>query len=236
VACDINGRSSAQVHFRQLSPHSPYTRHTSYIHRLRACGVMSSRTTIHQREILGGPRSAVVRNYSFGAIGKMGVDFCAALPGPSFAVGVSIELASEGPDIRTLALATQDQVFVLSFQPPPSPTQREALAKLLKIQYLTGFEMPYTIVLLAHALGSDVAGYDLSTQKLGYISTPGDFINSKNVYVSARTINELWDGGIPRSDANSSGMVQPNYAVRAWFTAMCVTLTPLAFIDPPSLP
>ena len=166
----------------------------------------------------------------------MELDICAALPKPPFAVGVSIELAREGPDIRTLALATQDQVFLLSFRPPPSATQREALAKLLRFQYLTGFELPFTIVLLAHVLGSDVAGYDLSTQKLGGISTPGDFIHTKNVYVSARTINELWDGGIPRSDANSSGMVQPNYAVRAWFTAMCVTLTPPAYFDPPSPP
>jgi hypothetical protein len=196
---------------------------------------MSSTTTIHQREIIGGPRSAVVHNYSLGAIGKMEVDFRAALPlKPPFAVGVSIEVAPVGPDIRTLALATQDQVFCLSFQQPPSTAQSEALAKLLKIQYLTGFELPYTIVLLAHILGSDVAGYDLSTLKFGDISTPGDFFHSKNVF-SARAINELWDGGIPRSNPNSSGTVQPNYARRAWYTAMCVTLTPLAFFDPSSL-
>ena len=196
---------------------------------------MSSRTMIRQREILGGPTSAVVRNYSFGAIGEMEVDFHAALPEPPFAVGVSIELAPEGPDIRTLALATQDHVFLLSFHPPPSATQREALAELLNIQYLTGFELPYTIVLLARALCSDVAGYDLSTLKFGDISTPGDFLHSKNVFVSARAINELWDGGIPRSDPNSSGTVEPNYAIRAWFTAMCVTPAPLAFFDPSSL-
>jgi hypothetical protein len=191
---------------------------------------MSPPTTIRQREILGGPRSALVRNYSIGAIGEMEVDFRAALAEPPFTVGVSIEVAPVGPDIRTLALATQDQVFVLSFRQPPSAAQREALAKLLKIQYLTGFELPYTIVLLAHALGSDVAGYDLSTLKFGDISTPGDFLHSKSVFVSARAINELWDGGIPRS-----GTVEPNCALRAWFTAMCVTLTPHAFLDTSSL-
>jgi hypothetical protein len=200
---------------------------------------MSPHLTIHQREIRDRdvPRSAVVRNYSIGAIREMEVDFRAALPPDSLlAVGVSIELAPVGSGIRTLALATQDRVFCLSFQQAPSTAQKKALGKLLKIPYLTGFELPYTIVLLAHALGSDVAGYDLSTLKFGGISTPGDFLHSKDVNVCARTINELWDGGIPRSDAYSSGTVEPNYAVRAWFTAMCVTLTPLAFFDPSSLP
>ena len=198
---------------------------------------MSPHLTIHQREIRDVPGSAVVRNYSIGALREMEVDFRAALPPESLlAVGVSIELAPEGPGIRTLALATQDRVFCLTFQQAPSTAQKKALGKLLKVPYFTGFELPYTIVLLAHALGSDVAGYDLSTLKFGGISTPGDFLHSKDVNVSARTINELWDGGIPRSDAYSSGTVEPNYAVRAWFTAMCVTLTPLAFLDPPSLP
>jgi hypothetical protein len=199
---------------------------------------MVSTTTIHQREIPGGPPSAVVRNYSLGAIVEMERDFHAALPPePPFAVGVSIGLAPVGPSIQTLALATESRVFCLSFQQPLSPAQKETLQKLFKVQYLTGFELPYTIILLAHALGSDISGYDLSSRKKGNIMTPGDFLHSKNGSVSARPINERWDGGIPRrSDANSTGMPEPNYALRAWFTAMYVTLTPFAFINPPSLP
>jgi hypothetical protein len=168
----------------------------------------------------------------------MEVQFRAALPlEPPFAVGVSIEVAPVGPDIRTLALATQSQVFVLSFLQPPSATQKEALRNLLKIQYLAGFELPYTIALLAHALGSDVSGYDLSTLKNEDVVMPGDFLHWKNVDVSARPINELWDGGISRrSDVESTGTPEPNYALRAWFAAMYVTLIPLAFFDPPSPP
>jgi hypothetical protein len=193
---------------------------------------MVSTTTIQQREIPEGPPSAVVRNYSLGAIAEMEADFHAALPPePPFAVGVSIRLAPVGLRIHTLALATQNRVFCLSFQQPPSPAQKVALRKLLELQYLTGFEFPYTISLLAHALGSDVSGYDLSTLKNGDITTPGDFLHSKNVSVSARPINELWDGGmLRRSDANSTGTPEPDYALRAWFTAMCVTLTPLAIL------
>jgi hypothetical protein len=199
---------------------------------------MSSISTIHQSEIPGGPPSAVVRNYSVSAIAEMELDFRAALPQPPFAVGVSIQLAPVGPTIFTLALATQDQVFCLPFQQTLSQTHRKALRKLLDIQYLTGFELPYTITLLAHALGSDVSGYDLSTLKVGDIATPGDFLHCKNVDVSARTINEVWDGDVlRRSDVNSTGTPEPNYALRAWFTAMYVTLTPLASIfDPPSPP
>ena len=191
---------------------------------------MPPTTTIQQREIPGGPRSAIVRNYSFEAIGEMDVAFRAALPPvPPFAVGVSIQVAPVGPDIRTLALATQDQVFVLSFPPPPtaaqkkalrsaapSTAQKKALRNLLKVRYLTGFELPYTIALLAHVLGSDVYGYDLSTLKNEDIMMPGDFLHSKNVSVSARSINELWDGGISRRrDVDSSGTPEPNYALRA---------------------
>jgi hypothetical protein len=177
-------------------------------------------TTIDQREIPGGPPSAVVRNYSLKAIEEMAVDFRAALPPePLFTVGVSIGLAAVGSSIQTLALATQDQVFCLSFpHPPPSPAQKETLRKLLNVQYLTGFELPYTITLLAHALGPNLSGYDLSTLKSGDITTPGDFLHWKNVFVSARPINELWDGR--RSGANSTGTPEPNYALRAWFTAM----------------
>jgi len=163
----------------------------------------------------------------------MEVDFRAALPPEPFAVGVSVELAPVGPSIDTLALATQDQVFCLSLQQPLSSAQRMALRRLLNVQYLTGFEFPYTISLLAHTLGYDVSGYDLSTTlRIGDISPPGDFLNSKDVSVSARPVNELWDGGILRSsDAKASGTLEPNYALRAWFSAMYVALTPPASFD-----
>jgi hypothetical protein len=193
---------------------------------------MSLTTTIHQSEILGAPRSAIVRNYSLEAIAGMEVDFRAALSQePPFAVGVSIELAPVGPNINTLALATQDRVFCLSFQRPLSPAQKMSVRKILDVQYLSGFEFPYTIVLLARTLGSNVSGFDLSTLKNGDITTPGDFLHSKNVSTSARSVNELWDGGILRDiDAKVTGTLEPNYALRAWFTAMCVTLTPHAFL------
>jgi hypothetical protein len=168
----------------------------------------------------------------------MEVDFRAAIPPvPPFAVGVSIKLAPVGPNIHTLALATQNRVFCLSCQQPPSPAQKVALQKILETQYLVGFELPNTITLLAHALGSDVSGYDLSTLKNKDIVTPGDFLNSRNVSVSARSINERWDGSIlSRSDADSTGKLEPDYAIRAWFSAMYVTLTPLSFFDLPTPP
>lgn len=193
---------------------------------------MSSTDAIFQGVIPGGPCSAIVRNYSLGAIAEMEVDFRTALPPEPFAVGVSIGLASVGPSISTLALATQDHVFCLSFQQPPSPSQRLALQRLLNVKFLTGFELPYTIALLAHTLGSDVSGYDLSTLRYGDITPPGDFLHSKDVSTSARSVNELWDGGILRSfDAKITGTLEPNYARRAWFTAMYVTLTPPAPFD-----
>ena len=162
----------------------------------------------------------------------MEVDFRAALPPEPFAVGVSIGLAPVGPSIDTMALATQDQVFCLSFQQPPSLSQRMALRNLLKVKFLTGFELPYTIILLAHTLGIDVSGYDLSTLRFGDITPPGDFLHSKDVSTSARLVNELWDGGILRSiDAKATGTLEPDYAVRAWFTAMYVILTPHASFD-----
>jgi hypothetical protein len=193
---------------------------------------MSSTTTIRQSAIRGGPSSAIVRNYSLGAIAEMEVDFRAALPPEPFAVGVSIGLAPVGPSINTLALATPDQVFCLDFQHPPSSSQRVALRRLLNVKFLTGFELPYAITLLAHTLGSDVSGYDLSTQRLGDITPPGDFLHSKDMFTSARPVNELWDGGILRNiDAKATGTLEPNYALRAWFTAMYVTLTPPASLD-----
>ena len=190
---------------------------------------MSLTTTIYQCVIPGAPRSATVRNYSLEAIAGMEVDFRAALPQePPFAVGVSIELAPVGPNVNTLALATQDQVFCLSFQRTPSPAQKMSLRKILDVQYLSGFEFPYTIVLLARTLGSNVSGYDLSTLKNGGITMPGDFLCKDE----SRSINELWDGGILRGiDAKATGTLEPNYALRAWFTAMCVTLTSHAFFD-----
>lgn len=195
---------------------------------------MSSTTTIRQSAIQGGPSSAIVRNYSFGTIAEMEVDFRAALPSPPepFAVGVSIGLAPVGPSINTLALATKGHVFCLSFQQPPSSSQRMALRKLLDVKFLTGFELPYTISLLAHTLGFDVSGYDLSTLRFGDITPPGDFLHSKDVSTNARTVNELWDGGILRNiDAKATGTLDPDHALRAWFTAMYVTLTSRAFFD-----
>jgi len=189
---------------------------------------MSLTTKIGQGVIPKASQSAIVRNYSLEAIAGMEVDFRAALPQePPFAVGVSIELAPVGPNIKTLALATQDQVFCLSFQQAPSPAQKKSLQKILDVQYLSGFEFPYTIVLLARILGFKVSGYDLSTLKNGDITTPGDFIDK----YESRSINESWDGGIVRGiDAKAAGTLEPNYALRAWFTAMCVTLTPHAFL------
>jgi hypothetical protein len=82
-----------------------------------------------------------------------------------------------------------------------------------------------------------VSGYDLSTLKNKDIVTPGDFLNSRNVSVFARSINERWDGSIlSRSDADSTGKLEPDYAIRAWFSAMYVTLTPLSFFDLPTPP
>lgn len=198
---------------------------------------MSLPTTISQCVFPGAPQSAIVRNYSLEEVARMEVDFRAALPQePPFAVGVSIELAPVGPNIHTLALATLEQVFCLSFQRTPSPAQKKSVRKILDVQYLSGFEFPYTIVLLARTLGSNVSGYDLSTLKNGDI-TPGDFFYKYESSIPSQSVNELWDGGILRGvDAKVAGTLEPNYALRAWLTAMCVTLTSHAFFDHPSLP
>ena len=142
-------------------------------------------------------------------------------------MGVSIGLARAEPRIESLALATQDKVFCLSLRESPSLAQRKALQELFSnIQFLAGFEFPHTIVLLAYTIGSNVTGYDLSTlaspSDRNDITTPGNFLNSKNSKVSARRINERWDGDILRRGSNSSGIPEPDYALRAWFTAMCV--------------
>jgi hypothetical protein len=194
--------------------------------------MLSTTTTLRQYEIPGEPRSAVVHHYSLGAVGELEAEFRAAIRStPPSAVGVSVELAPVGPSIRTLALATQDRVFCLSLRHPLSPAQCKALRELFSsIQYLAGFEFPFTNVLLAHTLGSNIAGYDLSTLALLRISknrniaTPGNFLNYKNQSVFARRLNELWDGDVLRSGANSTGTPEPDYALRAWFTAMFVKL------------
>jgi hypothetical protein len=218
--------------FPLLPPESPLI--TSLWH---SCGIMPLPTTISQCVVPGAPQSATVRNYSLEEVAGMEVDFRAALPQePPFAVGVSIELAPVGPNINTLALATLEQVFCLSFQRTPSPAQKKLVRKILDVQYLSGFEFPYTIVSLARTLGSNVSGYDLSTLKNGGITTPGNFFD-KDEYIPSRSINELWDGGILRGvDAKAAGTLEPNYALRAWLTAMCVTLTSHTFFDHPSLP
>ena len=185
-------------------------------------------TTLRQHEIPGETRSAVSRHYSLTEVAEMEVDFRAAIPSKSpYAVGVSV-----GPYIETLALALRDQIFCLSLRQQLSPMQSRALQKLLSdIPYLAGFEMSHTIVLLAHALVSDVAGYDLSTVAISAkprdFTTPGDFLHCMSPSVCARRINERWDGGIRRHSSDSTGLPDPNYALRAWFTAMYVTLLSL---------
>jgi len=189
----------------------------------------SKNTVLDQTEIPGWPRSVVVHHYSLGAVAELEAEVRAGIPSrPPSAVGVSVGLAPAGPRIQTLALATRDKVFCLSLQQSPSPAQCKTLRRLFSsIPYLAGFEFPYTVVLLAHSLGSSITGYDLSTlalrSKSRDITTPGDFFNSKNPSVSARRINERWDGDVLRIGTNSSGTPEPDYALRAWFTAMCVT-------------
>jgi len=192
--------------------------------------MLSKTRILDQNEIPGWPRSAVVHHYSLGAVAELEAEVRAAIPSqpPSpFAVGVSIGLAPAGPRIQTLALATRDKVFCLSLQQSPSPAQSKILRKLFSnIPYLAGFEFPHTIVLLAHTLGSNVTGYDLSTlalrSKSRDITTPGDFFYSKDPSVATRRINERWDGDVLKSGTNSSGTPEPDYALRAWLTAMCV--------------
>ena len=200
-------------------------------------------TKLYQHEIPEAPQSAVVLQYSLDRVAEWGADFRASIPSdPPFSVGVSIGLAPAEPRIQTLALATQDKVFCLSLRQSPSPTQCKALQELFSdIPYLAGFEFSYTIVLLAHTLGSNVTGYDLSTlamvSKHRDLTTPGSFLKSKNSSVFTRRVNDRWDGDVLRSGPNSSGIPRPNHALRAWFTAMCVTLYyPLIPIDFLSIP
>jgi len=191
--------------------------------------MLSKTTTLDQHEIPGEPRSAVVRYYSLGALTELEADFRAAIhSGPPCAVGVSIELAPVGTRIQTLALATRDKVFCLLLPQSPSPAQCKTLRELFSnILYLAGFEFSHIIVLLSHTFGSNVTGYDLSTLALSKhreTATPGGFLNTKNPSVNARRINERWDGDTVRRGETSSGIPEPDYALRAWFTAMYVTL------------
>lgn len=188
----------------------------------------SKNTVLDQTEIKGCPRSVVVHNYSLGAVAELEAEVRAGIPSkPPSAVGVSIGLAPAGARIQTLALATRDKVFCLSLQQSPSPAQCKTLRELFSnISYLAGFEFPHIIVLLSHTLESNVTGYDLSTLALSKhreTVTPGGFLNSKNLSVDARCINERWDGDTLRSRETSSGTPEPDYALRAWFTAMYVT-------------
>lgn len=192
--------------------------------------MLSKTTTLDQHEIPGEPRSVVVHHYSLGALAELEADFRATIPSSRpCAVGVSIELASVGPRVQTLALATRDKVSCPFLRQSPSPAQCKTLRELFSnIRYLAGFEFPHIIVLLAHTLGSNVTGYDLSTlalsNKPGETVSPGGFLKSKNPSVSLRRINERWDGDILRSGKNISATPEPDYALRAWFTAMYVTL------------
>ena len=197
----------------------------------------SKNTVLDQNEIKGWPRSVVVHHYSLGAVAELEAEVRAGIPSkPPSAVGVSIGLAPAGARIQTLALATQDKVFCLSLQQSPSPAQCKTLRRLFSsIPYLAGFEFPYAVVLLAHTLGSNVTGYDLSTlalrSKSRDIITPGDYFNSKSPSVSARRINEQWDGDVLKIGTNSSGTPEPDYALRAWFTAMCgISLYPRSLL------
>lgn len=201
--------------------------------------MLSKTTTLDQREIPGEPPSAVVRYYSLGALAELEADFRAAIhSGSPCAVGVSIELAPVETRIQTLALSTRDNVFCLLLPQLPSPAQCKTLRELFSnISYLAGFEFSHIIVLLSHTFGSNVTGYDLSTLALSKhreTATPGGFLNTKNPSANARRINERWDGDIVRRGETSSGIPEPDYALRAWFTAMYVTLlyrysTPIHF-------
>ena len=185
----------------------------------------TSATTLEQDEILGGPRSAVVREYSLETVSEMREEFLhAVLPeGPPCVVGVSVGLANSGPHIRTLALATPGDVFELILHRPPSPAQKRILRALFsKVPCLAGFDLPYTIVLLAHNLSCEISGHDLSAVKLGtkswYRRMPGDLIKSKDPLASVGRIDQRWESAVPCGDTKT---LEPDYRVRAWFTAMC---------------
>jgi len=189
----------------------------------------ASTTIIQQDEIPVEPSSAVVRGYSLETVGEMKANFLQAAlsEDPPCVVGVSLELADSGSRIRTLSLATRNHVFNLALHRPPSQTQKRILRRLFsKVQLLTGFELPYTIVLLAHALGCDISGRDLSTIDAGsmdsdsYIQTPGTLIAAQVPLASRERINARWENGMPCSGTKSTDARERKCAVRAWFTAM----------------
>ncbi|KAI0251231.1 P-loop containing nucleoside triphosphate hydrolase protein [Lactifluus subvellereus] len=193
--------------------------------------MVSTTTTLHQDEIPGAPTSALVRKYSLETVHKMKADVLSATAsqGPRCAVGVSIGLARDGPRIRTLALATPNHVFHLVLHKPPSSAQNRILQKLFPTNsYLTGFEFPYTIVLLAHTLGCSLSGHDLSTitlgSKVGDIMTPGTLINAKNPSACAKRIDERWDICRPGSETKSTEPLEPDHCLRAWITAIAASM------------
>ena len=196
-------------------------------------------TIIRQDEIPGGPISAGVRRYSLEAVGEMKTDVlqAASSEGVPCVVGVSLALASSGPKIRTLALATCNQVFELALRHPPSKAQKRKLRSLFsKIQHLVGFEMPYTIILLSHTLGCDISGRDLSNVDFGSeapdfkLRTPGTLIESLVHSGSVERINARWEKGTPSGGAKSTDTLDSNCAVRAWFYRDVSKCIPLTFI------
>jgi hypothetical protein len=202
---------------------------------LPASTMPTSATILEQDEIPGQPSSATVREYALETLSEMKEDFIHATlsEDPSCVVGVSLGLARSGPHIRTLALATPANVFNLVLHRPPSPAQKRILRALFsKVPCLAGFELPYIIVLLAHTIGGEISGHDLSSAKFGsktsYMRMPGALIRSKVSSASAGCINERWERGMPCSDTKSTHTLEPNHRVRAWFTAMCVACVSLA--------
>lgn len=193
---------------------------------------MSSTTTLHQDVIPGQPSSVLVRKYSLEVVHKMKADLLHATlsqGAPCCAVGVSVGLTTSGAHIRSIVLATRDHVFHLVLHHQPTPAQKGILRRLLsKISCLTGFEFPYTVTLLAHTLGGVISGHDLSTITLNSkeqgIMTAGTLIRAGNSSASARRIDEQWDSGYLCSDAKSTEAVEPDYCLRAWITAMCVSI------------
>jgi hypothetical protein len=196
-------------------------------------------TTLQQCEIRDGPRSAIAHHYSLTDLAELRADFHAAISSEdTYVVGVSVELAKKGACVKTLVLALRDRVFCLALGQRLNVKQRQVLQELFSnIHYLTGFEMPYTIVLLGHFLGFNMSGYDLTTTRtkstgsmIPGAMTPGEFWNSINPSVNAHRVDKRWDGGVTRNKWNPSGTPRPNYAIRAWFTAMYVSSLPLLLL------
>jgi hypothetical protein len=134
--------------------------------------------------------------------------------GPPCAVGVSLGLADGGSRIQTLALATPVHVFNLALHRPPSQAQKRILGSLFsKVSLLTGFELPYTIVLLGHALGCEISGRDLSTFHTdSYRQTPGAFLEAHVPFASRERINTRWEKGM---SSKSRDALELKCAVRA---------------------